>query len=126
MIKSIVTEPAAAATRALGPEQRKLKKSCQEFESFFTAHLMKSMRESITRSDEPDHARELYEGMFDETLAKELSKGRGFGLSDVLYESLAPLVKDASRREGTSPGSNTIEQQREPEPEATPSLPDKV
>ncbi len=73
-------------------ERKRLKEACQEFESFLTQHLLKSMDESILRAEEPDQARETYEGMFRETLAGELSRHSTGGIADLLFQRLVPLL----------------------------------
>ena len=93
MINSINSAPQALPAKELTAEQKRLKTSCQEFESFFTSYVLKSMRNSVPRAEEPEQSREIYEGMLDDTLSKELSQGRGLGLGELLYERLAPLVK---------------------------------
>ena len=74
-------------------ERKRLKEACQEFESFLTQHLLKSMDESILRAEEPDQARETYEGMFRERLAGELSRHTKGGIGDLLFQRLAPLLE---------------------------------
>ena len=74
-------------------QKRKLKETCQEFESILTGYLFKSMRQSIVRAEEPEQANQIYESMMDDTLAKELSRSGSGGLADILYRELLPLVQ---------------------------------
>src|SRR5678815_1979283 len=70
-----------------------LKEAARQFESLFTQMLLKSMREanksfgedSFFGSDQAD----MYQDMFDDQIAMQLSKGKGLGLADIclLYTS---------------------------------------
>jgi Rod binding domain-containing protein len=74
-------------------DRKRLKEACQDFESFLTQDLLKSMDESVMRAEEPDQARETYEGMFRETLSSELSRHSKGGIADLLYQQLVPLLQ---------------------------------
>lgn len=80
-------------------EKNRLKKACMDFESLLAAHLVKSMRASVLRDEEPDHAMGLYESMLDESIAEVWSRQESLGLGRWLYRSLEPLLdgKDGSR-----------------------------
>lgn len=66
-----------------------LKEAAQQFESLFTGMVLKSMREanfgdSLFGSDQED----MYQDMYDDQIASEISKGRGLGLADRLVQQL--------------------------------------
>jgi peptidoglycan hydrolase FlgJ len=66
-----------------------LKEAAQQFESLFTGMVLKSMREanfgdSLFGSDQED----MYQDMYDDQIASEISKGRGLGLADMLVQQL--------------------------------------
>jgi peptidoglycan hydrolase FlgJ len=66
-----------------------LRAAAQQFESLFTDMMLKSMRaasfgDALTGSDETD----MYQGMFDQQLAMQMSKGKGLGLADMLVQQL--------------------------------------
>jgi flagellar protein FlgJ len=69
----------------------------QQFESMFTRMILKSMREAngpdpMFGSDQE----QMYQGMADDQLAIQLSKGKGFGLADMLVRQLQKMgVKGA-------------------------------
>src|SRR6266849_8407957 len=69
----------------------------QQFESMFTRMMLKSMRDAIG----PDpmfgsDQEQMYQGMADDQLAVQLSKGKGFGLADMLVRQLQKMgVKGA-------------------------------
>jgi flagellar protein FlgJ len=93
-LSSIQDTPAAHPAGEL----KKLKASCEEFEAILTNVLFKSMRETISKAgpEEGDHARELYESMLDDAVAKDLSHGPGLGLGRLLYQQLASQMKSKS------------------------------
>lgn len=73
-----------------------VRKVAQQFESIFAKMVLSSMRQanfgdSLMGSDQ----QKFYQGMFDDQLAVELSKGKGLGLADMLVQQLtrAGLVK---------------------------------
>lgn len=80
-----------------------VRKVAQQFESIFAKMVLSSMRQanfgdSLFGSDQ----QQFYQGMFDDQLAVELTKGKGLGLADMLVQQLtrAGLVKgDAARGE---------------------------
>lgn len=99
MLSGVNSSPGLSAS---DPEikKRRLKEACQEFEAIFANYVLKSMRDSVQRAEEPDQAREIYESMRDESLARELSRGSGCGLAKLLYEQLLPLVEEGDKPAG--------------------------
>ena len=69
----------------------------QQFESMFTRMMLKSMRDAMG----PDpmfgsDQEQMYQGMADDQLSVQLSKGKGFGLADMLVRQLQKMgVKGA-------------------------------
>ena len=69
----------------------------QQFEGMFTRMMLKSMREAIG----PDpmfgsDQEQMYQGMADDQLSVQLSKGKGLGLADMLVRQLQKMgVKGA-------------------------------
>ena len=66
-----------------------LRTAARQFESLFTQMMLKSMRsatpqDSLFGSDQQD----FYQDMFDTQMSQELSKGKGFGLADMLVRQL--------------------------------------
>lgn len=66
-----------------------LRQVAQQFESLFARMMIKSMRKAI--GTDPifgsDQA-QMYQGMFDDQLSLELTRGRGLGLADMLMRQL--------------------------------------
>ena len=92
-----------------------LRQVAQQFESLFAKMMLKSMRKAIGKdpifgSDQS----EMYQGMFDDQLSLELTRGHGLGLADMLMKQLrgaaspaaaaAPAAKTASAAAST-PGA---------------------
>lgn len=66
-----------------------LRAAARQFESLFTQMMLKSMRDATPKdpllgSDQQD----FYQDMFDSQMAKQLSKGKGLGLADMLVKQL--------------------------------------
>ncbi len=89
----IGTVGAYTSSSSLEGKKAALKRACKEFESLFSAYLLKTMRSSVLRAEAPEHAREVYETMFDEAVAREISYSGAIGLGEMLYEQLVSLVE---------------------------------
>ncbi len=66
-----------------------IRKVAQQFESLFTRMMLKSMRDAV--GTDPlfgSDQQQMYQGMADDQLALEMSKGRGLGLADMLIKQL--------------------------------------
>jgi peptidoglycan hydrolase FlgJ len=66
-----------------------IREAARQFESLFTSMVLKSMREadfgdSLFGSDQAN----MYQDMYDDQIAAEISKGRGLGLADRLVQQL--------------------------------------
>lgn len=74
-----------------GNNKEELKKVCKDFEGIFLNMMLKQMRATVQRSDltQSDMGRDVFEGMLDEKLMDEASKGKGVGLADTLYRQLS-------------------------------------
>ena len=68
-----------------------LEQTCREMESLFLYQLLKQMRATVEKSGLLDggSAEELYTSMLDAEVAKEVSRGKGIGLAELLYRQLA-------------------------------------
>lgn len=76
-------------------DTEKLKSACQQFESVFINILMKNMRDTVTEGGliKKSHAREMFEGMLDQEISKEVAKGGGIGLAKLMYEQLSKTIE---------------------------------
>ncbi len=83
-----------------------IRKVAQQFESMFTRMMLKSMRDAVGTdpifgSDEE----KTYQGMYDDQLALQLSKGRGLGLADMLVKQLQRTAAAGAASAGTATGA---------------------
>ncbi|MBI5461111.1 MAG: flagellar assembly peptidoglycan hydrolase FlgJ [Gammaproteobacteria bacterium] len=93
---NIYTDPQGLAqlrqqVRAEGNERspETLRKVAGQFEALFVQQMLKTMRESSLNEGLMDSDQsKLYQGMFDEQIALEMSRGQGLGLSDMLVRQL--------------------------------------
>ena len=66
-----------------------IRETAQQFEALFLQMMMKSMRESIVKSDlSESNTVETYEGMFDKEVSVQLAKKNTMGLADMLVKNL--------------------------------------
>jgi flagellar protein FlgJ len=78
-----------------------VRKVAQQFESMFTRMMLKSMRDTVPTDPLFGSDQEkMYQGMYDDQLALQLSKGRGLGLADMLVRQLQRLGAPGA---GTAP-----------------------
>lgn len=86
-------------------EARKLKESCQQFESILLAQLWKQMRKSaraLGGGDEKARPWKQMEDLSVEMASEELSKSGGAGLWKVLYDQMITNVA-AGMKTGAGP-----------------------
>jgi flagellar protein FlgJ len=92
-----------ASVRANDPSA--LRQVAQQFESLFARMMIKSMRKAI--GNDPifgsDQA-QMYQGMFDDQLSLDLTRGKGLGLSDMLMRQLRGGVQDPSAAASSAGG----------------------
>jgi flagellar protein FlgJ len=84
------------------PEQ--IKKASKELETQFASMLVKSMR-STTGGDPLGGGDTSYRDMYDQQLAKELTKGRGLGLQAIIQKQLS---RDNGGGEASTPVDSTL------------------
>lgn len=77
-----------------GPQresQKELRRAAAEFESLFINQMLKSMRETIGKSElfHGGNAEDIYASMLDTELSKNMAKAGGIGLADMLLRQLS-------------------------------------
>jgi peptidoglycan hydrolase FlgJ len=77
------------AKDARAQDPKALREAARQFESIFTKMMLSSMRQAsfgdpLLGSDQQD----FYQGMFDDQIAVELSRGKGLGLAEMLVQQL--------------------------------------
>ncbi len=73
-----------------GTRDLKLRQACADFESIFVNYVLQSARKAVARQGlfHDTHEAKIYESMMDEQMARTVSRGRGLGLGQLLYEQL--------------------------------------
>ncbi len=73
-----------------------LKEVAADFEELFVNLILKTMRSSIPKSSfaQSSYQKEMFEGMLDESYAKEIADSGGFGIADMIMNSFEPYLKD--------------------------------
>src|SRR3954470_2372054 len=75
--------------KAQSPEA--VRKVAQQFESVFAKMVLSSMRQASSSFGDQlfgSDQQQFYQGMFDDQLSVELTKGKGLGLADMLVQQL--------------------------------------
>lgn len=75
---------------AAGQDDAKLKQTAHDFEAILLNRLVSEMRKSVPKGGilERSMAREWFEQMFDEEIAKEMSQSSNLGIADALYQQM--------------------------------------
>src|ERR1700704_2307225 len=80
----------------------------RQFESMFTRMMLKSMRDATGRDPMFGSDQEqMYQGMADDQLSVQLSKGKGLGLADMLVRQLQKMGVKGADPSGTSATADT-------------------
>ena len=101
-------------------KEKKLRESCEGFESIFIQKMWEEMRKTLPKSTLL-HGKEeqFWQGMYDQELAKKMTSAGGIGLADMMYAQLSRSLTSASR--ATATDASAI--QRPFTPAAAPMLP---
>jgi flagellar protein FlgJ len=80
-------------------KDKTLKSACQEFESFFIYELLKSAKKANPKNGLFHNQKEMesYSSMMDLEFAKNISKGGGMGLGNILFEQLQSSEKQTGK-----------------------------
>jgi len=75
-----------------------LRRACAEFESIFINYMLRSAREALPEDGLFDNTHEsrIYKSMMDEQMARAVTRGRGVGLGELLYNELREGEKKKS------------------------------
>lgn len=80
---------AALKTQARQQDPAALRETARQFETLFTKMMLQSMRDARLGEDIfGSSAGQMYESMFDDQIALEMSRGKGIGIADMLIEQL--------------------------------------
>jgi len=69
---------------------KELKDVSKEFESLFIHHMLKAMRKTVLKSDllHRGMAEDIYNSMFDQEIAGNISDSKGIGISSMIFQQL--------------------------------------
>ena len=72
--------------------EKSIEKVSRDFESIFLHKLLSSMRKTVPKSGLLDSfATDMYRSMMDEEISKEMSKNKGMGLGEMIYNDLSNI-----------------------------------
>jgi Rod binding domain-containing protein len=93
-----------------------LRQTAQQFEALFLQMTMKSMRDSVIKSDLIEsNTSDQFESMFDKEVSVQLSKRNSMGLADM-------LVKSLESRQASTPVTADVLKSRDPAGQAGMAL----
>jgi len=89
---------------------KKLMKACNDFEAIFISQLFKTMRGESDKKGlfGKGLGGDLYQGLFDSEIAREMASGKGIGLARRLYESF-DLDKSLTDKSGSNLSVSSLE-----------------
>ena len=74
--------------------EKDIEKVSRDFESVFLNKLLSSMRKTIPKSGLLDSfASDMFKSMMDEEMSKEMSKNKGMGMGEMIYNDLSKISR---------------------------------
>ena len=74
--------------------EKDIEKVSRDFESVFLNKLLSSMRKTIPKSGLLDSfASDMFQSMMDEEISKEMSKNKGMGMGEMIYNDLSKISR---------------------------------
>ena len=74
--------------------EEKMEEVARDFESIFINKLFETMRKAIPKSGLLEsNSMDMYQSMMDQEMAKELSKRKGMGMGEMVYNDLSKMNK---------------------------------
>jgi flagellar protein FlgJ len=95
-------------------KEKKLRKTCADFEALVTYNLLKTMRRTIPAGGAlpRSSSRDTYETMLDQNIAEAIArKGQGVGLQKILYDQLSQKYR---KTDSSSSGNTSINKTESP------------
>lgn len=88
----------AGAKKSVEPDdsRRQIKEACAEFEAIFINMMLKELRATVDKSGFMDggKAEELYTGLMDTQISRDMASQGGIGLAAMLYRQMAAEIDD--------------------------------
>ena len=74
--------------------EKDIEKVSRDFESVFLNKLLSSMRKTIPKSGLLDSfASDMFQSMMDEEMSKEMSKNKGMGMGEMIYNDISKISR---------------------------------
>ena len=72
-------------------EDLKLKKACKDFEAVLVSYMLDQMRNTIEKTGlfGSEKEEDMFQGMLNQEIAKEISNGGSIGIADLMYAQLS-------------------------------------
>lgn len=114
--KELAGSAARSSTATGKVEDPKLRGVAEEFVSVFMNEVMKSMRATVQENPQMhgDNGEKFFQQMLDQEYSSTLSKGSGYGLTDLVYQSLASKARVQSAEDANSAAGSGAEAQEVP------------
>ena len=103
--------------------EKKVRSVAEDFVSVFMNQVMKSMRDTVHQTDlmHGDNGEKFFQEMLDTEQSKQLAKGSGYGLTNLIYESMMASYRVQQPGETAAVPAGG-EYEADLEAEATPDL----
>ncbi|MBN2420153.1 MAG: peptidoglycan DD-metalloendopeptidase family protein [Deltaproteobacteria bacterium] len=88
----------------------KLKEACKQFESVFVYEMLKSMRNSIPKTDlfSGGQAEEIYQSMLDQELSKNMAGQGSNSIANILYQQLKAIEEKKGNTDSLSSNNSGL------------------
>jgi len=82
-------------------DDKQLREACEGFESIFVNMMLSEMRKTVPESDlmGTSFANDTFTQMLDEEIANSVSKGKGIGIADMMYNQISQKLKNTYKVE---------------------------
>ena len=84
----------APAAERPDAEDARLKQACRDFEAIFVAYMLKKMQDAVPKTDlmGSSEKEEVFRGMLNDEIAKEVAQTGSMKLGDHLYSELSKRI----------------------------------
>ncbi|MGE5844407.1 MAG: rod-binding protein [Syntrophaceae bacterium] len=101
---------AGAASAEEEEKDRKLRKSCADFEALFISYIFQTMRKTIPESQTATRmpGKDTYTMIVDHKLSEDLARRGGIGLQKILYNQLKRPEEPVKSQEGSGAENDPV------------------
>lgn len=87
--------------------EAKVRDVAEQFTSVFMNQMMKSMRNTVEQNPEfhGDNGEKFFQDLLDTEQSKSLAQGSGYGLTDLIYESMMTSYRTVRQPDGAEAGN---------------------